>query len=81
VAKHAGKTHVKVALFSNDENLHLEIIDLGLGFDQETELRPQGLGLISMNERARLAHGLFSIESKLGFGTKITVDVPLEAHA
>jgi two-component system CheB/CheR fusion protein len=81
VAKHAGKTHVKVVLKGSPNTLHLEVVDLGLGFDQESDLRPDGLGIISMQERARLAQGTFSIESTLGMGTKVIVDVPLAPHA
>jgi two-component system CheB/CheR fusion protein len=81
VAKHAGKTHVKVVLKGNGQVLHLEVVDLGLGFDQESDIRSDGLGIISMQERTRLAQGTFSIESTLGMGTKIVVDVPLVPRA
>jgi two-component system CheB/CheR fusion protein len=81
VAKHAGKTHVKVLLKGMENMLRLEILDLGIGFDKEADLRPDGLGLISMKERARLAHGSFSITSSLGAGTQIVVEVPMDAHA
>ena len=81
VAKHAGKTHVKVLLNGKGNSLQLEVLDLGLGFDQDSDLRPDGLGLISMKERARLAHGSFAIESELGRGTKVSVQIPLESHA
>jgi two-component system CheB/CheR fusion protein len=75
VAKHAGKTHVKVSLEGSDSRLRLEIKDSGEGFDMHETNR--GLGLVSMAERARLVQGVFSIESALGAGTTIRVDVPL----
>ena len=87
VSKHAGKTHVKVMLEGRSElngsgSLELEVLDLGVGFDQENEAdgRPRGgaLGLISMKERARLAHGTFTVESALGRGTRVRVSVPAE---
>ncbi len=78
VSKHAGKTHVKVLLEGKNDSLHLEILDLGVGFDQEAEYTRDGLGLISMKERARLAHGTFLIQSALGRGTTVLVDLPLE---
>jgi len=77
VAKHAGKTHVKVILEGNDEALILQVIDLGVGFDQDADVAGEGLGLISMTERARQIHGRFSIKSSLGKGTTMTVEVPL----
>jgi two-component system CheB/CheR fusion protein len=80
VAKHAGKTHVKVLLEEKDETLILQVIDLGVGFDQEADIDGEGLGLISMTERARQIHGQFSIKSSLGKGTTMTVEVPLAQY-
>ncbi len=80
VAKHAGITHVKVLLEAQGASLHLEIRDFGIGFDQETEGERRGLGIVSMKERARLAHGKLSVQSALGEGTTVTVDLPLEAN-
>jgi two-component system CheB/CheR fusion protein len=73
VAKHAGKTHVKVILRGTRSDLRLQVIDSGEGFD--TQARRSGLGLISMEERARMMEGQFVVESELGEGTKITVQV------
>ena len=74
VAKHAGKTHVKV-LLRGGPTLRLQVTDSGEGFD----LRAcrTGLGLISMEERARLAGGTFNIESSPDEGTRITVEIPI----
>jgi len=80
VAKHAGKTHVKVVLAGEDECLHLKVMDFGMGFDQEMENESPGLGMISMQERARLAGGTLKVASKLGEGTTISVEVPVKAN-
>ena len=50
-----------------------------MGFDIDDN-RP-GLGLISMEERARLIGATLKIESALGEGTKVMVDVPLSPVA
>jgi len=76
VAKHAGKTHVKVVLSGTDDRLCLKVMDFGIGFDQEQEAESPGLGMISMKERARIAGGSMTVISKLGEGTTVTVDVP-----
>ena len=81
VAKHAGKTHVKILLEVKNNNLHLEVRDLGIGFDGDGEQARGGLGMITMKERARLAHGTLSVSSALGEGTTVTADVPFEEHA
>lgn len=81
VGKHAGETHVKVDLDQVDGSLRLQVRDFGIGFDQDIEYPVRGLGLVSMEERARIAGGTFSIDSSLGNGTKIIVEIPLEPHA
>jgi signal transduction histidine kinase len=78
VAKHAGRTHVKVMLRNVDHTLVLKVQDFGVGFDSDALEGQTGLGLISMQERARIAGGTFEIASELGSGTAITVKVPLE---
>lgn len=81
VAKHAGKTHVKVVLSGVRGMLQLEVKDFGVGFDQDQQPTSYGLGMISMQERARLAGGVLSVKSALGQGTIVTAEVPLERHA
>jgi two-component system, chemotaxis family, CheB/CheR fusion protein len=77
VAKHAGRTHVKISLAGVDGRLRLEIADFGEGFDMEEA--HHGLGLISMSERAHLVEGRFAVNSALGKGTTVVVEVPLES--
>jgi len=79
VAKHAGKTHVKVELVGIDGRLQLRMKDFGVGFDQEGETTT-GLGMISMQERARLVGGTLTVQSVLGQGTTVIADIPLEPH-
>jgi two-component system CheB/CheR fusion protein len=81
VSKHAGKTHVKVILSGSDHQLALKVMDFGVGFDQEADTPPRGLGMISMQERARLAGGTLEVESSLGQGTTVTAAVPLVRNA
>jgi len=74
IAKHAGKTHVKVTLKGGPEGIRLQVMDHGQGFD--VKARRAGLGVISMEERVRAMDGSFTIDSKPGEGTRLTVDVP-----
>jgi two-component system, chemotaxis family, CheB/CheR fusion protein len=80
VSKHAGKTHVKVELAGVDGRLQLRVKDFGVGFDGEVELSNGGLGMISMQERARLAGGALDIQSALGQGTTVIADIPLDRN-
>ena len=53
----------------------LVVQDDGVGM--ETEKRATGLGLIGMRERVESLNGCFSIDTSIGNGTTITVDLPL----
>ena len=49
-------------------------------FDHTSMNHKAGLGLVSMEERARLVNGEFSIESKPGQGTVVKLRVPLSGR-
>ena len=79
VYKHARATHVSVLLERRDHRIVLMVEDDGRGFaidDVSPEAVPS-LGLVSMRERAALVGGELTIESTPGFGTTITVRVPI----
>lgn len=78
VSKHAGKTHVKVSLSGKGKLLQLKVADSGVGFDQDADAPAGSLGMISMQERARLAGGELKVQSALGRGTTVIVEVPLK---
>ena len=80
-AKYSGVKRAKVQLREEGGDLHLLVSDSGKGFDVESALSGQGLGLTSMRERARLANGSIAIESKPMGGTHVHVRVPLEAQS
>jgi signal transduction histidine kinase len=75
--KHSGARHCRVTLRGSVDTLMLEIVDDGCGFDTAAGLQGHGLGLISMQERLKLVHGDFVIESKVGGGTTVRATVPL----
>jgi PAS domain S-box-containing protein len=75
-AKHSGANRVEVLLAENGREVHLIVRDPGRGFDMESAMRSQGLGLTSMQERVRLVGGAIVIDSKPLAGTTIQVTVP-----
>jgi two-component system, chemotaxis family, CheB/CheR fusion protein len=79
-AKHAGKASVKITLTGGSNQLSLSIRDDGIGFDAPSAQGKGGLGLVSMQERTRLVHGDFSLETLPGRGVTITIRVPLSAQ-
>ena len=77
VAKHAGKTSVKIRLTGGSKRLSLSIRDHGVGFDIHSVQHKGGLGLIGMQERVRLVRGEFSLVTLPGRGAAIMIRIPL----
>jgi PAS domain S-box-containing protein len=76
--KHAGVRRVAVSLRGTFGGISLEVADEGVGFDAETVMKSEGLGLIAMRERLRLVGGDCTVESRPGEGTRIRARVPLK---
>jgi PAS domain S-box-containing protein len=79
--KHSGVRHFDVELRCAPEAIDLTVRDSGVGFDSETTLKTQGLGLVSMAERVKLVGGRLSIDSQPHRGTTIRARVPLSKAA
>ena len=78
IRKHArASAEVKVLLSATPVQLLMTIKDIGDGFDLAKVRSKGGLGLVAMEERVRLIHGLLSIESAPRKGTVVTVRVPI----
>ncbi len=77
IVRHARATSASLELTGADSGLELSITDNGVGFDSRAVRGKGGLGLVSMEERARLASGELHLRSAPGRGTAITVRIPL----
>ncbi len=72
VSKHAQATDVTVKLIGSSKGIGLSVRDNGKGFDLDSNQgRRAGLGLVSMEERARLSGGFLRIHSRSAKGTKV----------
>ncbi|MFQ6013846.1 MAG: histidine kinase [Anaerolineae bacterium] len=80
VVKHAEARNVKVRLGREDAKLTLMVEDDGRGFNVEEVLKRSDketrLGLFGIEERTALLGGTFTIESKVGQGTRLRVSIP-----
>lgn len=74
IRKYAEVVDAAVTLREYDQYVRVMIEDKGRGFDPETESR--GVGLFSMDERARAVGGELTINSSLGKGTTVILEVP-----
>lgn len=77
VAKHAPDAQVVIQLDGDAAGLTLTITDDGPGFDPAAVRGKGGLGLVSMEERARLVHAAFHLKTQPGLGASITISAPL----
>lgn len=78
VIRHAGVSEATVTVVSAEGTIRIEVRDAGVGFDQSTDRGRglEGLGLISMGERAALAGGTLEVRSRPGAGTVVRAQVP-----
>jgi PAS domain S-box-containing protein len=76
IVKHSGCSRAKVKLVVKTGSVELIVTDNGRGFDPDARFG-SGLGLISMQERASLLGGKFSVKSAPGSGTTVLARVPL----
>ena len=81
IVKHAAVKDASVSIVRMRGALQMTIIDCGRGFEPASVARGGGLGLLSMEERARAAGGSLTITSAHGRGTRLQVQLPVQAHA
>lgn len=76
VARHAGASQVEIELFWEEGSLLLAVSDNGRVATGETP-NPVSMGIIGMQERARILGGSLDIHRNPGVGTTVRLDVPI----
>jgi signal transduction histidine kinase len=74
IIKYANANEVEITLEVDDSALKLQITDNGVGFDVQKII---GIGLIGMREKVDNLKGRFDIQSDVGKGTRITIEIPI----
>ncbi len=78
ILKHARAQKVNVQLLRNKGHLVLITEDDGVGFDLDAaQANGRGMGLVGMQDRARLLQGSLHYESTPGKGTVTTLRIPV----
>ena len=75
--QHAKAKNIEIRLTFGAEEVTLCVQDDGTGFDPGAASNQVGFGLTSMRERTERIGGRIAIESGLGQGTKVLVQVPV----
>lgn len=79
IRKHAGASEVDVRLEAMGIGVELTIEDDGRGFNPHEEISSanrEGMGLLSMRERAELIGGSLSVQSLPGSGCRVVLHIP-----
>jgi PAS domain S-box-containing protein len=82
IGKHSGAKHITVSTENHNGEISFWVEDDGKGFDVfevvSKKSSEKGLGLATMNERARMLGGSFLLWSEEGKGTRIRFRIPFE---
>jgi signal transduction histidine kinase len=76
VVKHADANSVRVTLACRKRSVALTVEDDGRGFSHARGA-DDGFGLIGIRERVASLNGALDIESKVGAGTRLAIELPL----
>jgi signal transduction histidine kinase len=77
VARHSRATRVDIELEVADSEVSLEVVDNGIGIQDDELTAKKSLGLLGMQERALLFGGEVSVIGSPGHGTRVSVTIPL----
>lgn len=80
IAKHSQATAVNLSLRADDKKLRAAISDNGVGIRSAGEpANALSFGLAGLRERAALLGGMLVVQSPLGKGTKVVLELPRNA--
>lgn len=81
VVRHAGARRARIDVRLEGEEIAVRVRDDGSGFDADAmRLQGRGLGLLGMDERARLVGGRLRVDSTPGEGTLVELRIPRTAR-
>jgi PAS domain S-box-containing protein len=80
VARHGSAKNVKVFIARENGALQVKIEDdgLGMGISADVSSGPFGFGFFSIGERLKYLGGHLEVASEPGWGTRVTLQVPLK---
>lgn len=79
IIKHAKANTVSIQLSKDQNNIYLSVKDDGIGFNiiKDSPMAYTGFGLFNVYERLESVQGLMEIDSCVGKGSEIMIQIPL----
>ncbi len=74
IVKHASPRKIDISVQAENDALHIEMKDDGKGFD--VNMKRKGIGLSNMMNRIESFNGQMTIESSIGEGCSVHIDIP-----
>ena len=80
IVNHASAQHIQIFITREDAALQVKIEDdgLGMGISADAANGPSGFGFFSIGERLKYMGGRLEVVSEPGWGTRVTLQVPLK---
>ncbi|MHA7058246.1 sensor histidine kinase [Aquimarina sp. M1] len=75
--KHANASEINISLTNHDSLLNIIVEDNGKGFNAKILPEKDGMGLKSIEKRIEHLEGTFEIDSTIGKGTNIIINIPI----
>ena len=77
ILKHSKAKNAFIKLYEQNNRIYFQIFDDGIGFDKKNISDKDGFGINQIDARIQMMNGKFLIESTMGEGTTISVELPL----
>ncbi|MCB9077537.1 MAG: GAF domain-containing protein [Anaerolineaceae bacterium] len=78
IVRHSEATYVDIVLKQDENHISIIVEDNGVGFNAGAIMKMGRLGILGMRERAEMLAGNLSVESTIGVGTTIFVEIPYD---
>jgi two-component system NarL family sensor kinase len=77
ILKHSKAQNAFIRFYEENNRICFQIFDDGIGFDKMNIFDKDGLGLNQIDARIQIMDGNFLVESAVGEGTTISVELPI----
>lgn len=80
ILKHSSAIQASVLIKLTKEDIQVKIWDDGVGFEQIPDYVYDGLGFLGMKERVENLRGTFTVNSKIGSGTTLKIELRKQSY-